>query len=190
MKKISTLSILLFFSFTSIKLYAQQSKTTCESCIVLNNIDKYLPLLKERVENIMTQDDYDDTCLLLLIDKLEMLFIKTGKLDYLIAYNNIACQSDGAISEEFENTKMFYGNFKPYINYLYQNGVKNTCLQGFLERGLMFEVYYMPDSVNVKAENKIFRFIDNQERKYNFPKAEKSFLDTIMKGACEYGKIN
>ncbi|HXP50715.1 MAG TPA: hypothetical protein VN922_12205 [Bacteroidia bacterium] len=173
--------IYLLFAFTLVPSItkAQEMTNTCPSCYALDHLPTSFQFIKDSAKSIFRKEDYcKKECLLALIDTLENMFIKTSKLEYLIPLDSLACYSDGYISESLANSRMFYKNFKPYIDYLYHNKDTNNCLVFYLE------------SAEDMSEKEGEEFIAKEEIKYNLPLGEKLFLKAILMKVDYYNKQN
>ena len=123
-----------------------------------------------------------DSCFFGMVDSLKKRFIRTSNTKYIIAMSNLADNSDGAYTEDFENADMFFKNFKPFCDYIYNS--KDTGMLFFCTiRELMFEMYYnayKPDNGKI---NEIRNFISRQEARYKITGGEKKFIDSFIRRA-------
>lgn len=151
------------------------------SCRVLHNVPKSLKIIKDSARKI-ADVSIDNTCIIPLIDSLENGFIHTHRTEYLECLDSICWNCSDDVGEKLVDTVLFYKAFKPYVDYLYRNGDTLNCLELNLEAGFGFDDMDDPnDRMDVKK--RLESFIEQQERSYEFPDAEKSFIETIRRRA-------
>lgn len=190
---IKRLFLCFFVVFIVYSTHAQlqyDSSAICPSCRILNNLDNSLGILKDSAESIIHEEDYcGKKCLLALLDTLTVSYVRTSKPAYLFALENIACYSDGYVSEmlDIEAVHIFYKRFKSFTDYLYNNGDTNNCLVTYLEVGIS-EGDEDPSTPQTLDATKIF--IETGEKKYHLPGNERRMLNAILVKAEWYSKQN
>jgi hypothetical protein len=188
-KPLVILILLLSFAPTS---RAQDSllRNSCRGCELLNNLDHSLKVIDDSAFGLIRHGFTGDcdSCFFGMVDSLKYRFIRTSNTKYIIALSNLASNSDGAYTEDFENADMFFKNFKPYCDYFYNT--KDTGMLFFcMIRELMFEMYisnYQPDTAKI---NDIRHFIKKQEARYRITGGEKKFIDSFIDRAKQEAKL-
>ncbi len=121
-------------------------------------------------------------CIIDLIDSLKSRFIKTHKTEYLVCLDSICWNCNEYVGENFVDTVLFYQSFKPYIDYLYQNGDTGNCLAINLISGFGFDLMDDPND-KYDAKKRLEGFIAEQEHIYKFSDDEKAFIELIKREA-------
>jgi len=184
--------VILLFLFLTTSAFAQADSGknhVYRSCVVLKHLSSSLKVIEDSASEMFHEDaDFGYSgCIETVVDTLKKLFIKTGRVDYLVAYDNIANISDGYLAELFDNEdELLRPHFKIYVDYIYRKGKLNTGLVQFLIWDMGYDS--LKDGQLKKAAYE--KYFSTQEDLYKMPKAERLFIDAIIKKAGEYGGGN
>jgi|GEM_PF-5106636 hypothetical protein len=165
------LVLALFICLSTLHLMAQS-----QVCRLLKDVPHSLKIIKDSAHRIF--HSATDACVYQLMDSLENRFIKTHKKEYLVCLDSICWNCSPDVQEKHSDTALFYGSFKPFIDYLYNNGDTINCLEINLEYGFGFETIEDPNDL-YDAKKRFNTFIKEQETKDKFPDGEKRFIELI-----------
>ena len=114
-RKIITFILLI----VSVNAGAQQVTDSNKNaaCTAIGKLKKSLPAITANAREYIWGNN-DDTCVLLLIDKISALAISTHDVSYIKALDAIGVVSDGYVSDDLMDlcTDQFYKNFKSSKN--------------------------------------------------------------------------
>jgi hypothetical protein len=179
--------IILISLLTTLTGYGQTDtdrglKESCRGCELLENLDHSLKVIEyssyELIRYGFTGDC--DSCFFGMVDSLKARFIRTSDTNY---------SSDGAYAEDFENADMFFKNFKPFCDYIYNSKDTGMVFQGMITE-LMYEMYSSPTKPDTSKIKKIRQFIKKQETRYRITGGERKFIDSFIDRAKQEGKLD
>lgn len=157
-------------------LFAQPVFAQSHACRLLKDVPHSLKIIKDSAHRIF--HSATDACVYQLMDSLEKRFVKTHKKEYLVCLDSICWNCSPDVQEKHSDTALFFGSFKPFMDYLYNNGDTINCLEINLEYGFGFETIEDPNDL-YDAKKRFNTFIKEQETENKFPEGEKRFIELI-----------
>lgn len=175
------LFVIMYTNYVFTNIYCCENKQMSDNkniCEISKNVrSNYSLISKNAKEIVLTKEE---NCLLMIMDSLVSISIASNKKQALIALDSIAKYSDGYVSEHFVSIvpEMFYGNFRFFTEYLYNN--QNNYLQPFLIDGLGMEISMSED--RKWRMKKIEEFVKHCLSNYKYSEQYKKYIKKILKG--------
>ena len=146
------------------------------ACTAIGKLKKSLPDITANARKYIWGNN-DDTCVLLLIDKISALAISTHDVSYIKALDAIGAVSDGYVSDDLMDlcTDQFYKNFKTLMNFCYAH---NSSLKGYLIEGLSADMSAAEDQVAYRK--KMVAFAKKTMGDMKMVKGERDYINDIL----------
>ena len=173
-RKIITFILLI----VSVNAGAQQVTDSNKNaaCTAIGKLKKSLPAITANAREYIWGNN-DDTCVLLLIDKISALAISTHDVSYIKALDAIGVVSDGYVSDDLMDlcTDQFYKNIKTLMNFCYAH---NSSLKGYLIEGLSADMSAAED--HVAYRKKMVAFAKKKMGDMKMVKGERDYIDDVL----------